>query len=254
MPKKHSWNFCYVRNKAIFSRIKNLTIEAHVKRCSVFLAQSIVLLFSFTMAHAKTVYVTDNLDLPLRSEESNKGKIIGLLRTGTPLTVLEENSKTGFSRVQLKSGMQGFISTRNTITEPPNRSKLETTTKNLEALQTENNALKEELTKVKATIIPGSSLEQSLAAERNTLDRELTELKRTAANQIQLKNERDKLQEDVVSIKRDMEQLKLENTALKDGASQDWFLYGGFLALAGVMLGVILPKLGWRRKNSWDSL
>ncbi len=225
-----------------------------MKILSVFLVLLFSLLYDLSPAYAKTVYVTDNLDLPLRSEESNKGKIIGLLRTGTPLTVLNENSKTGFSRVQLKSGMQGFISTRNTIVEPPNRTRLETTTKDLEALQTENNALKEELTKVKATIIPGNSLEQSLAAERNTLDRELTELKRTAASQIQLKNERDKLQEDVVNIKRDMEQLKLENTALKDGASQDWFLYGGFLSLAGVILGFILPKLGWRRKNSWDSL
>jgi SH3 domain protein len=221
-----------------------------VKKLSV----CFVLLIVTAPAYSKTVYVTDNLDLPLRSEESNKGKIVGLLRTGTPLTVLNENSKSGFSRVQLKSGMQGFISTRNTIVEPPNRTKLETTTKNLESLQTENDALKEELTKVKASIIPGSSLEQSLAAERNTLDRELTELKRTAANQIQLKNERDKLQEDIVNVKRDMEQLKLENNALKDGANQDWFLYGGLLSLVGVILGFILPKLGWRRKSSWDSL
>ena len=49
------------------------------------------------------------------------------------------------------------------------------------------------------------------------------------------------------------ERFKLENQSLKDTASQDWFLYGGLLALIGVILGFILPKLGWRRKNSWDS-
>jgi SH3 domain protein len=221
-----------------------------VKRLSVFF----VLFIVTAPAYAKTVYVTDNLELPLRSEESNKGKIISLLSTGTPLNVLSENSKSGFSLVKLKSGMQGFIATRNTMPEPPNRSQLDTTTRNSESLQAENTALKEELTKVKISIAPGTTLEQSLATERDRLDRELIELKRTASNQIQLKNERDELQENVVSVKRELEQLKLENNTLKDGASQDWFLYGGFLSLAGVILGFILPKLGWRRKNSWDSL
>ncbi|MEQ1545758.1 TIGR04211 family SH3 domain-containing protein [Methyloglobulus sp.] len=222
-----------------------------MKRLSVFFVLFIV---TAPAAYAKTVYVTDNLELPLRSEESNKGKIISLLSTGTPLNVLSENSKSGFSLVKLKSGMQGFIATRNTMPEPPNRSQLDTTTRNSESLQAENTALKEELAKVKTSIAPGTTLEQSLAAERDRLDRELIELKRTASNQIQLKNERDELQENVVSFKRELEQLKLENNTLKDGASQDWFLYGGFLSLAGVILGFILPKLGWRRRNSWDSL
>jgi SH3 domain protein len=69
----------------------------------------------------------------------------------------------------------------------------------------------------------------------------------------QLRNERDELQERVVNVERDLQQYKLENQALKDTASQDWFLYGGLLSLFGVLLGFILPKLGWRRKSSWDS-
>lgn len=204
------------------------------------------------LVHAKTVYVTDNLELPLRSEESNKGKIISLLPTGTPLTLLNENSKTGFSHVQLKSGMQGYISTRNTIPEPPNRSKLESTEKNLEFLQTENNTLKEELKKLKTSIVPGNTVEQNLAAERQRLELELEQIKKTATQQIELKHERDQLQERLVDVEREFQQLKLENSAMKDGAMQDWFLYGGLLALAGVILGFILPKLSWRRSNSWD--
>ena len=73
------------------------------------------------------------------------------------------------------------------------------------------------------------------------------------ASSSQLRNERDELQERVVNVERDLQQYKLENQALKDTASQDWFLYGGILALFGVLLGFILPKLGWRRKSSWDS-
>jgi len=219
-----------------------------VRKCRVLIA----LLFATTPIYAKTVYVTDNLELPLRSEESNKGKIISLLPTGTPLTLLDENSKTGFSHVQLKSGMQGYISTRNTMPEPPNRSKLESTEKNLEFLQTENIALKEELKKLKVSLVPGNTVEQNLAAERERLERELEQIKKTATQQIELKNERDQLQERLVDVERQFQQLKLENNAMKDGAMQDWFLYGGLLALAGVVLGFMLPKLAWRRGNSWD--
>lgn len=221
-----------------------------MKKCCVLIA----LLIGVFPVFAKTVYVTDKLDLPLRSEESNKGKIISLLPTGTPLTVLKEDTKSGFSRVQLKSGMQGYIATRNTMPDPPNRNQLESTSKNMASLQSEADSLREELAKAKAAVTPGSTLEQSLAAERDRLDRELTELKRTAAAQIQIKDERDKLQERVVNVERELEQLKLENGALKDGASQDWFLYGGMLSLAGVILGFILPKLAWRRRNGWDRL
>ncbi len=202
----------------------------------------------------KTVYVTDNLELPLRSSESTKGKIISLLPTGTPLTVLEENTRSGFSKVKLQNGMEGFISTRNTMPELPNRMLTGTNSKIIQSLQAENSNLKAELAKARTALAPGTTLEQSLTAERDRLERELNEIRKTAATQIQLKTEHDNLQEQVVNTKRELEQLKLENHALKDGANQDWFLYGGILSLAGVLLGFILPKIGWRRKNSWDSL
>jgi len=179
---------------------------------------------------------------------------MSLIPIGTPVEVLNENSKTGFSHIQLMDGMQGFIATRNTMLEPPSHTQPETISKNLGSLQTENSTLKAEMAKLKTSITPDTPLEQSLALERDRLGRELTEIKKTASNQIQIKDERDKLQEEVVNVKRELEQLKLENNALKDGANQDWFLYGGFLSLAGVFLGFILPKLGWRRKNSWDRL
>ena len=128
---------------------------------------------------AKTVYVTDNLELPLRSEESTKGKIISLLPTGTPLTVVNENSKSGFYKVQLQSGTEGFIATRNTMVDPPSHSQPGAAAKIIETLQSENNALKDELNKLKASITPGTPIEKSLADHRDRLEKELTELKKT---------------------------------------------------------------------------
>lgn len=227
------------------------TIEIQVKKI---LSSFFILLVTFGSAQAEIVYVTDTLNLSLRSEENNSSKVVKLLPTGTPLTVIEENKTTGFLHVRMNDGTEGYMPIRNTMKEPPSHAQLEAANKNLTAMQSENATLKAELATIKESITPGTSLEQSLAKERDALDRELTELKKTAASTIELKNQRDELQERVVNVERELQQFKLENQALQDTANQDWFLYGGLLALIGVILGFILPKLSWRRsRSSWDS-
>lgn len=252
MHKKHFLNFYCVQNRIIFNQITQLKLEAYVKKLRFFFFLLITQLVSFTPAYAKTAYITNTTDIRLRSKESNKARVMSLLPIGTPVEVLNENVKTGFSHIQLIDGTQGFIASKNTTLAPPSHTQPETISKKLGSLQSENSTLKAEMAKLKIAVAPGTSLEQSLATERDRLDRELTEIKKSASNQIQIKDERDKLQEEVVNVKRELEQIKLENNALKDGAIQDWFLYGGFLSLAGVFLGFILPKLAWRRKNNWD--
>ena len=217
------------------------------------LSSVFILILTSGLAHAETVYVTANLNLTLKSQESMRSKVLEVLPIGTPLTVIKENKKNGFTRVRLDNGIEGYIETRHTTKEPPILNQKEIRSKILESLQTENATLKNELATAKKSITPGTTLEQSLANERDQLSRELGELKKTAASSIQLKNERDELQERLVNVERDLEQYKLENQALKSTASQDWFLYGGILSLIGVLLGFILPKLSWRRKSSWDS-
>lgn len=202
----------------------------------------------------KTVYVTDTHIIALRSEESNKGALVRSLETGTPLTVLETSKKSGYSRVRLEDGTEGYILTRNTMKEPPSRTQLESVTRESTALKSENAALKLELIKLKQFLTPGTTLEQSLAKERDRLAHELSELKKTSSDAIRIKAERDDYQERYVQIEKEAKQLERENAALKDRSEQDWFLYGGMVAAIGMLLGFILPKLSWRRKSSnWDT-
>lgn len=231
-------------------RQKNNIGDIHVK---TLLGSFFFWLLMIAAAQATTVYVTDTLNLSLRSEANNQSKVLKLLPTGTPLTVIEENRASGFFHVRLNDGMEGYIPIRNTMKELPSRIQLETVSKNMAALQSENATLKAELSTLRESITPGTPLEQSLATERDQLSRELNELKKASANTLQLKNERDELQERVVNAERDFQQIKLENQALKDTSRQDWFLYGGLLSLFGVILGFVLPKIGWRRKSSWDN-
>jgi len=212
-----------------------------------------ILILTFGPAQAETVYVADDLNLSLRDAANIHGKVLKSLPTGTPLTLIDKQSKAEFIHVRLIDGTEGYLKSRYTNKQPPALDPKDTASKTIALLQSDNAVLRTELNALKNSLTPGSSLEKSLATERDQLARELNELKKTAASSFQLKNEHDELQERFVNVERDLQQFKLENQALKDAASQDWFLYGGILSLAGVLLGFILPKLSWRRKNSWDS-
>lgn len=214
--------------------------SAIVKRA---IASFLVLLATSSLAQARTGFVTDSIDIPLRSGESERSRIVKMLPNGMSLNLLGDSTENGYTYVQAANGAEGYILTRYISRTPISKTQLEEATKNLAALQEENKALK-------AVQANG----QEVSVERDQLSAELAELKQTAANAIQLKQQRDQLQERVVTVERELQQLKRENQALTDNTNQDWFLYGGGLSLFGVLLGFILPKLSWRRRSSgWDT-
>ncbi|MEY4719854.1 MAG: hypothetical protein RL563_2472, partial [Pseudomonadota bacterium] len=132
------------------------------------------------LAQARTAYVTDSVEIPLRSGESERSKIVKMLPNGMSLTILGDNTENGYTYVQAANGAEGFILSRYMVGEPSARSQLEALTKKLEGLQEENKQLKT----VHAT-------NQDIGKERDKLSTELAELQQTAANAIQLKQQRD---------------------------------------------------------------
>jgi len=206
-------------------------------------------------AHAKTVYVTDKLSISLRTGDSSQHRILKMLMSGTALTVLRQKPESGYTLVRAPGGEEGWVLTR-FLTETSN------TRSQLEKALAELAAAKAEIQRMGAQTgaSPGAAndvpLEKdALTQERDRLSRELTELRHTAANAIQLKKQRDQLQERVVMVERELHKVKREKQTLEDNTNQDWFLYGGMLAFSGILIGIIIPRIGWRRKPSqWDNL
>jgi SH3 domain protein len=86
------------------------------------------------------------------------------------------------------------------------------------------------------------------------LQLELDMLKRTAADAIQIANERTKLRKEVADLSFTVENLRLKNLEISNQNSHYWFLSGAGVILLGVVIGLILPHLSLRRKrSSWDS-
>jgi SH3 domain protein len=205
-------------------------------------------------AFAETVYTIDSVDFSLRANEDTRSKVLAMLPGNTELTILHRNARSGFSKVRTSSGVEGYIVSRNLTTTPGTKLALNELNLKLAALTEENNVLKTELKAAKGDNTQALTPSQSLLEERDHARQELAELKTASAQTVQLKEQRDQLQERNITIERELEQLKRENQALQNTSSQNWFLYGGALAFAGIFLGYLLPRLAWkRRSSSWDT-
>lgn len=214
-----------------------------------------VLMLSCTSAVAQSIYVTDSMKFTLRSGQSSSHKIIKMLPSGTKLSLLESNKDTGYSKVKTTSGTIGYLPTRFTLNKPISSWYLKKSNQKLELLQAENQQIKATLTDLQQNNTSAVSSNETLTQERDQLSTELNDLRQTASNAIQLKRQRNELQERVVHVERELQQLKREKQALEDSTSQDWFLYGGILSFLGIFFGLMIPKISWQRKShgNWDT-
>ncbi len=219
------------------------------------IAAVFVLLFICSTAFAlETVYVTDRIEVNLRAGKGIKFKILRRLQSGTPVTVLKHDSQSGYSKVRLDDGTQGWILTRYLSDEPSSQWKLQAANEQIEQLKTENARITKELEALKQTKGTLASETAELTQRSVQLENELKRIRHASAHAIEIETERNHLRERVANQERQIQQLKLENKTLSRESSQRWFLIGAAVLMGGILLGLILPRLGWRRKHGWDSL
>ena len=213
---------------------------------------SVLLLWSSAHA-AEKAYVTDQLEVQLRTGQSVQHKIMRTLTAGAQVTILQTDPASGYSLVAVESGERGYILSRYLTPQPPPRVQMEELARKLGAVEVENRNLKTELSSLKVGKDSAERSTQSLNAETDRLNSELISVRQASANALQIQAERDQLQEKVIELERNLESTRREKDALDDSIKQDWFLIGAGVLFGGVALGLILPRLSWRKRTSWDS-
>lgn len=218
-----------------------------------------LLLFSFLVAWgtaaADTRYVTDQFKVTMRSGESASHKIVRMVSSGTALEVLADNPETGYSQVRTGAGTTGYVLTRQLMPQPNARDRLARAEVRLRELQEEPGKLSAKLARLQEKHQKLNTAHKKLQGTKNGLERELETLRRTAANAIRISNERNKFRESVVTLTRDLEDVKQKNRDLENQTTQRWFMIGAGVIILGIILGLLLPHLRFqRRKSSWGSL
>lgn len=205
--------------------------------------------------HAQTVrYITDSLRLETRQGPSTDYRITRMLSTGTRVTVLEEDPETGYSRVVLDDGSEVWILARFLMKMPAARAQLAEAVENL----TREREIAEDLTsQLKALGQTAGEIEQNrseLERDKELLQTELAQIKQAAADPLAIKERNQVLNEQLEALTTDLDAAKQQNRALKERSEQDWFIAGAGVLLGGMILGLVIPKIRWKRRRSWGEL
>ena len=204
-------------------------------------------------ALAATHYVSDSLEITMRSGMSTSHGIIRMLRSGTPLDVLETDNDSGYSRVRTRDGKTGWVLSRFLMKGQAARDKLAAAEKRLAEIEIENNKMAAAMETMKVKVSSIENDRTNLDGVNRKVSQELAEIKRTASSALAIDSENKELKSRVVALERKLQTLHQENEGLKDRTDRDWFMVGAGVVLLGIIVGLIIPRIRWRKKSSWDT-
>ncbi len=201
-----------------------------------------------TLGHAQqTRYISDELSLDMRAGPGNQYRIQRMVPAGTRVQVVDQDS--GWSRVRLGDGAEGWVLSRLLSGEPSARSQLSGAQSSLAEAQDENSQLRESLAEAETRIDELEAVLAETSSERDTLEQRMEQ----ASRGLQLHEENEELKKEVIDLRREIQDLSQETERLRDSNDQRWFIVGSGVLAFGIIMGLILPRLRVRRRNSWGS-
>jgi len=201
-------------------------------------------------APAATVYISDQLTVPLRRGPSNSHKIMHAgLPSGTALEVLGEDTAAGFTQVRTANGTEGWVPTQFLSNEPIARDRLAAANRRVESLEQQLKTLRDSYQETRGARTQSEGRVTDLSKQTEKLQAELAEVRRISATSIanyeenkQLKASNEALQKQVTDLSARVRELD-RNVMLK------WLLAGGALVLLGLILGAWIKSRP--KRSSW---
>jgi SH3 domain protein len=200
--------------------------------------------------HSATLYVSDELTVPLRRGPSNGHKIINAaLPSGTALEVLGEDKAAGFTQVRTPNGTEGWVPSQYLSNEPAARDRLAAATKRAQALEAELKSIRENFQETRSARNDAEKRSSSLDKQTQQLQTELAEIRRVSASSIahfeenkQLKAQNQQMQGQVTQLTENVRRLE-RSTNLK------MLLGGGALVLLGLAFGAWIKSRP--KRSTW---
>jgi SH3 domain protein len=216
-----------------------------------FLVLLCLVLFA-SAAQAESVYVVDKLIITMRSGQGNQYQIVRTWPSGTRLDVLETAEQ--YTRVRGPDNTEGWVLNQYIQSQPTAKILLDAAQSKLAKLEAENAKLKKETGSTSETNSALSKELNDLQGKYKKQENELTRLRSVAAKPLKLDNENQQLKKDNLKLENERELLRQENQVLQDSSDRDWFINGALVIIAGIVIGLIAPRLRPRKKSSWGSL
>ena len=203
---------------------------------------------------AESAWVTDQFEVTMRTGQDRSKAIVRMLKSGTRVDRLERSQGSDYSRVRTGSGAEGWVLNRYLLTKPPARVTQPDIERRLQQSQEQRKKLQSEV--------------QTLSQERAELQRqlnqvqtsgedvqnELANVRKLSSNVIQIDDQNKQLRQRLIDNERALDELKADNSRLASRSNREWFVIGAMVIMFGIVVGLILPRIRWRKKSSWGDL
>ena len=169
------------------------------------------------------MYVSDELRVSLRAGQSDQQAVLRMLPSGTPLTVIGTDPRTGYTQVRTADNVEGWVYTVYLMDKP---------------------AARERLRDVEASMLDLKKANEGLLADR---------VKETDLinNAEALSHENESLKSNLTAVKTELDTLRSESDKTRDDMRKRWFMIGAAVLVIGILLGLIIPRLKLRKRSSW---
>ena len=177
-----------------------------------------------------TRYVVDQVVITVRDQPLDEANVIERLTTGDRV-VLTGQSNEPFVEIRLADGRRGWVDSRYLTPIPIARVELERSLAETRAAQ--------------------ASAEESLirlSDDYRLLNEELQLLRGSAGQPNELEDELERLKSQLALTQTEADDLRRRNKQLEEETDWRWFLIGSGVLLAGLVLGLIIPR---RRRSPW---
>jgi SH3 domain protein len=211
-----------------------------------------VCLLAAAAARAEPAWVSDQIEVTLRTGPSTSNSITRMLPSGTQIEIVERDEDTGYSRVRTSAGAEGWVLTRYLMNEPPARQQLERLTSQLSTATTEGSSLGSQLTAIKSQYDEATATIAALERDKANLATELNEIKQTAANTIEIDRQNRDLRQQLADAEIKVSILQQENESLSGQTTRNWFLAGALVLFVGVIMGLWLPRIRWQKRSRYE--
>ncbi len=209
--------------------------------------------FISVIAQAETLYINDEVYVPLRSGPSSQHRILHKgLRSGTALETLPTDAGTpeGWVHVRVNSELTGWLPEQYLTSTP-------TAARQLKAAQDARQKAEQALSSVRNELNETQSrlqeLEKNLAsteAEKQQTSMELSRIRSISSGAIEMDQKYQRLLEEHELLQTSNDALNAENTSLKADRRFSYMFNGAVLVLIGMLAAVIIPRLKPPKRNS----
>ncbi len=208
---------------------------------------ALVLIFLASSANAETfVYITDQVDIPIRSEKSLGNTIIRLLPSGTKLSVLQI-TEDGWTEVKYQNTI-GWISSRYLSNSMSARDELKQANTVINESQLLITKYETELEELNKQLLILNNENKALVIKSSKSEAEKNHIEQTYQDALKLEHENEKLNQEQLQLKTEL-QLAQNNSQIEQDTSQrNWFIAGALVLFFGIVIGIIMPKMLNRRR------